>query len=232
VNEIVQRYFESAEKRARSGDYKNALARLEDALWNVRVIDGAEDFDRIEALAVLAAEESEGRVSAKAHSLVALCEARRKEVMASGATPWTVAPRIDHRPAPDAHRHRGSLAWWLKVAGLSLIALLGILPAVAVAVDGPRDSGTLVGVLVAVAVLAALGLGAWHRPALVGALAVAFAPIGFFLVLLGSTNLDPTSHVLVGTAYLSGLPLAAGVLLLIAARLRADKEETRSRRTS
>jgi hypothetical protein len=67
VNEIVQRYFESAEKRARSGDYKNALARLEDALWNVRVIDGAEDFDRIEALAVLAAEESEGRVSAKAH---------------------------------------------------------------------------------------------------------------------------------------------------------------------
>jgi hypothetical protein len=220
VNEIVLRYFESAEKRARSGDYKKALARLEDALWNVSVVDGAEDFDRIEALAVLVAEESEGRVSAKARSLVALCEARREEVMASGAAPWIVAPRIDHRSAPDAHRHRGSLAWWLKVAGLSLIALLGILPAVSVAVDGPRDSGTLFGVLVAVAVLAALGLSAWRRPGLVGALAVAFAPIGFFLVLLGSTNLDPTSQVLGAVAYLSGLPLAAGVLLLIAARLR------------
>ena len=60
-----------------------------------------------------------------------------------------------------------------------------------------------------------------RAPALVGVLLIAFAPIGFVLALVGSTNLDPASQVLLGVVWWAGIPLVAGILLIAAARSRS-----------
>jgi hypothetical protein len=76
-------------------------------------------------------------------------------------------------------------------------------------------------------VIPAFAIGAfayvgWRRPGIVGGLLVAFAPFGAFGALLGSTNLDPASQVILGLVWLGGLPLVSGLLFLVAARKRAS----------
>lgn len=216
MNEVVERSVKAAEEQLDGGNYKKALARLDDALWNVRVVDALEDFDRIEALAVRAAEESEGRVSEKARSLAEQCDARRTYMMTSRA----VRIDLDRKPRPDAHKRRRSLAWCLKVAGLLPIAIFGLGVGFAAATDSTANGGSTILFLVVVLLIAALGLAAWRRPGLVGGLSLAFVPFGLFGAVLGSTNLDPTSQVIGLIVFLAGLPFVAGVLLVLAGRLR------------
>ena len=67
--------------------------------------------------------------------------------------------------------------------------------------------------------IAAFGYGGWRQPGVFGCLLIlfapiVFAPIGTFLVLLGSTNLDPASQVIFGLVWWAGLPLLSGALLI------------------
>jgi len=67
--------------------------------------------------------------------------------------------------------------------------------------------------------IAAVVLFAWRAPVKAGILLLLFSPIGFFVALLGSTNLDPRSQVIEALVWLGGVPLVAGVLLIVASFL-------------
>ena len=110
---------------------------------------------------------------------------------------------------PRAHEQRFSIAWWLK--------LLALVP-FAVSIVLFLFAGTLIPALVTGA-FAYLG---WRKPRFVGGLLIAIAPFGAFVALLGSTNLDPASQVILGFVWLGGLPLVSGVLFIVAACKRAS----------
>jgi hypothetical protein len=105
---------------------------------------------------------------------------------------------------------RPSLAWRLKVIGLTTIGVSAFLFAyLAVAHHS-------IGPAIPALVIGAFGLVGWRVPGVVGFLLILFAPIGAFLVLLGSTNLDPASQVILGLVWWAGLPIVSGVLLVAA----------------
>jgi O-antigen ligase len=77
------------------------------------------------------------------------------------------------------------------------------------------------GTVVPAFVIGAFAYLAWRKPALAGGLLVAFTPFGAFAALLGSTNLDPASQVILGFVWFAGLPLVSGLMLLVAALVRS-----------
>jgi hypothetical protein len=109
------------------------------------------------------------------------------------------------------------------VIGVSAIGISGFLFLYAAVADhsiGEAIPGLLI---------AAFSLVAWRFPG-VGALLILFSPIGAFLVVLGSTNLDPASQVILGLIVWAGLPFVSGALL-VAAEVVSGREERATTRS-
>jgi hypothetical protein len=113
-------------------------------------------------------------------------------------------------PLGRPHERRFSVAWWLK--------LLALVPLAVSAAFFLTVATTASEAAIPAVVIGAFAYLAWRKPGLVGGLLIAFAPFGAFAALLGSTNLDPASQVIFALTWFAGLPLASGVLLVVAAR--------------
>jgi hypothetical protein len=111
------------------------------------------------------------------------------------------------------HERTRSAAWTLKLLALTPIAVSAVL---FLTIGGW-------GATIVALIIGAFGYLGWRRPGLVGALFLAWVPLGAFLALLGSTTLDPASQVILGFIWLAGLPLLSGLLFVAAALWRAGK---------
>jgi hypothetical protein len=108
-------------------------------------------------------------------------------------------------------RRRASRASWLKVAGLTPVAVAGLF-----FVIGGSDGGGLALVVLGVVLCASAFVG-WRRPLLVASLLFVLAAIGTLLV-VGATIVSGNSAggLLIGLLFLGGLPFVSGSLLLYA----------------
>lgn len=89
---------------------------------------------------------------------------------------------------------------------ISALALLLLSAGVFLWVAVTDHDGTA---LIPVILIGAVMFFAWRAPGKAGILLLLFSPIGFFLALLVSTNLE-------GLVWLGGIPLISGVLLVLA----------------
>jgi hypothetical protein len=82
----------------------------------------------------------------------------------------------------------------MRITVIALALLLVSAALFVYAAVAGRDAIALIpAILIGVVMLAA-----WHAPGEAGILLLLFSPIGFFLAVLGSTNLDPASQVIEG----------------------------------
>jgi hypothetical protein len=123
------------------------------------------------------------------------------------------------------NHQRQELARRLTIVGLAPLLISAGLFLYYAAIDhDPRA-------LIPAALIAAVMFFGWHAPGGTGLFLLLFTPIGLFLVVLGSTNLDPTSKVIEGLAFFGGIPFISGVLLIIAGYIRARPIKTHALKT-
>lgn len=114
------------------------------------------------------------------------------------------------------HRDRGSVAWWLKPIAIAPLVLTAFLVfafgLVAVFLYGAPGLAWFVPSLL----FAGLVLVAWRRPGLAGGLLIVIAPLGAFVLLLGTTNLTPTGVLIGILMWFAGMLVAAAMLIAAA----------------
>jgi hypothetical protein len=147
--------------------------------------------------------------------------------MAEDMTPNRLAVQ-SKREASGSHKRRFSGAWWLKLVGLAPLGIIAVSYLFGVAFFGWRFTA-----LVTAVVTGGLAYLGWRKPRLLGGLLVVFAPLGAFFmwVSLHVGGFNTWREFIVAMVVFSGVPLASGLLLIVAARWRTrarTPEQTRS----